>query len=72
MAKRTMATPGHSGGSGFDPMSSGGARPDSKSGPEAHKPEQEGWGPVIGAGLFALAAWALNKWLGEENEDSTQ
>ena len=67
-ATRTLAPSGHSGGSGFDPLSDS-PLSDPKPEPETKKTEQEeGGGTIIGWGLLALGTWALSKWMGGEDE----
>lgn len=71
MANRTIATPGHYGGSGFDPLSSYSPSPDPNPVPAVSNPGAGALGSLISLGVVGLALWVMSKFEGD-NKDSDQ
>lgn len=72
MANRTMATPGHYGGSGFDPLSSYSPSPDLNPVPDAGNPGAGALGALIALGVVGLMLWIASKFEGDNKESDHQ
>ena len=59
-------TPGHHGGSGFDPLH---YSPHPEWDPPPEEEERGGWGDLIGPLIFVGFAWAVTHFMGADDED---